>query len=432
MKAAMLREAHAHIAAHGREMGQLNLSDCASRDECLERLRAEAARLDAAAEPGWLLASAVRVSAWANSKDGAKWPTLYELDRACPNRACMVSSFDHHACVANSAAMAAGGFSASSADPEGGRIERDSSGEMTGLLIEAAFGAMRRAVPPLSAAERRRTVKAAADDLASHGFSEVHDLLSEPWLGPALSDLDKSGELAVSVWLYPPLGDVQQVAAGRQQWELPRVRLAGAKIFADGTLNSRTAWMLKPYADPLPGLERGQAMQSPRQLREAISLTDSLGLGLAVHAIGDAAVRAVLDAWEAHLVQSRGHQGTAAHPLRIEHAELIDPADIPRFAQLGVVCSVQPCHLLYDIEALTRGLPHRLDRVLPLRDLIRAGCKPGELLWFGSDTPIVRPHPQDSIQAAVHRRRIDGGPSIAPGQALTEAEAWAAFGLSQE
>lgn len=429
MKPAKFREAHAHIAAHGREMGQLNLSDCTSRDECLERLRAEAARLDAAAEPGWLLASAVRVSAWANAKGGAKWPTLLELDRACPDRPCMVSSFDHHACVANSAAMAAGGFSASSADPEGGRIERDASGEMTGLLIEAAFGAMRRAVPPLSAAQRRRTVKAAADDLASHGFSEVHDLLSEPWLGPVLADLDRAGELPVTVWLYPPLSEARQVHAGRHQWETPRIRLAGAKIFADGTLNSRTAWMLKPYADPLPGLQHGQAMQSHRQLRDAISLTDSLGLGLAVHAIGDAGVRAVLDAWEEHLIQNRGAK---PRPPRIEHAEVIDEVDIPRFAKLGVVCSVQPCHLLYDIEALGRGLPHRLDRVLPLRDLIRAGCRPGELLWFGSDTPIVRPHPDDSIQAAVHRRRAVGGPSIAPEQALTEAEAWAAFGLSQE
>jgi predicted amidohydrolase YtcJ len=429
MKPRRLREAHAHIAAHGREMSQLNLSGFTSRNECLERIAAEVSRLEAARESGWLLASGVRVEAWADSQGGAAWPSLRELDRACPKRPCMISSFDHHACVVNSAAMAAAGFGRASADPEGGRIVRDASGEPTGLLLEAAFGAMRRAVPTPTPDQLRRIVKAAVDDLAGHGFIEVHDLLSEPWLGPILADLDAAGELPVSVWLYPLLKDVGPVAAGRGAWETQRVRLAGAKIFADGTLNSRTAWMLEPYSDPLPGLEHGQPMQTPRQLADAMALTGDLGLGLAVHAIGDAAVRAVLDAW-----QGQPHrEPVGSFPaLRIEHAEIVDEADVPRFAELGVVCSVQPCHLLYDIEALSRGLPHRLDRVLPLRDLIRAGCRTGELMWFGSDTPIVRPHPEDSIQAAVKRKRAGMMTSIAPEQALTESEAWAAFCPSRE
>lgn len=415
-----IREAHAHIAAHGREMSQLNLSDCTSRDQCLQRIAAESARLDAAREPGWLLASGVRTESW--TPGAASWPTIGELDRACPRRPCMTGSFDHHACAVNSSAMAAAGFSRSSPDPDGGRIVRDSRGELTGLLLEAAFGAMRRAVPTPSRDQLKRAVKAAVDDLAAHGFVEVHDLLSEPWLGPVLAELSAAGELPISVWLYPTLKDLAEVAAGRGAWESNQLRLAGAKIFADGTLNSRTAWMLHPYADPLPGLECGQAMQTPQQLRDAIAQTSALGLGLAVHAIGDAAVRAVLDAWEQHAGRARRDPG-----LRIEHAEVIDEADIPRFAALNVVCSVQPCHLLYDIEALTRGLPHRLDRVLPLRDLVRAGCKPGELMWFGSDTPIVRPHPEDSIQAAVRRGRKNELRAIAPVQALSEQEAWAAF-----
>ncbi len=424
-----LREAHAHIAAHGREMSQLNLGGCGSRDECLQLIAAEAARLDAAREHGWLLAVAVRVEAWDKSAGGAAWPTIHELDRACPKRPCMVGSFDHHACVVNSAAMAAAGFNRGSPDPEGGRIVRDAHGEPTGLLLEAAFGKVRSTVPSPSKDQLRRIVKSAAENLASHGFVEVHDLLSEPWLGPVLADLERAGELPVAVWLYPTLKDLAETASHRSAWESPRVRLAGAKIFADGTLNSRTAWMLEPYADPLPGLERGQAMQSPRQLREAMTQTRALGVGLAVHAIGDAAVRAVLDAWQDQPDRPRRD---AIPSLRIEHAEIIDKADIPRFAELGVVCSVQPCHLLYDIEALSRGLLHRLGRVLPLRDLIRAGCRPGELLWFGSDTPIVRPHPQDSIQAAVRRARVNELRTIAPEQALTEQEAWAGFGASRE
>lgn len=423
-----LREAHAHIAQHGREMPQLNLATCASRTECLELIATEAARLDHAREPGWLIANGVRTEAWAGSPDGPTWPTLHELDRACPNRPCMLQSFDHHACVVNSSALAATGFRSDSVDPPNGRIVRDAAGHPTGLLLEAAYGAARRAIPAPTNDQQRRFVRAAADDLVRHGFVEVHDLLSQAWLGPILADLDRAGELPVSVWLYPTLEDIESVAAGAAAWQSPRVRLAGAKVFADGTLNSRTAWMLHPYRDPLPGLPRGQQMLSPQQLVDALALTDRLGIGLAVHAIGDAAVRGVLDARAAHTPSARRSKSFPS--LRIEHAEIIDEVDIPRFAQLDVVCSVQPCHLLYDIEALARGLPHRLDRVLPLRDLIQSGCRPGELLWFGSDTPIVRPDPQDSIQAAVQRRRarMNATESIAPGQAITESQAWAAFG----
>jgi len=184
--------------------------------------------------------------------------------------------------------------------------------------------------------------------------------------------------------------------------------------------------MLEAYADPLPGLDHGQAMCSPGQIEEAIRRVDRLGLHLACHAIGDAAVRAVLDAIESVRPRTPG--------FRIEHAELIDADDVPRFADLGVVCSVQACHLLPDIDVLRRSLGHRLDRVLPLRDLIDAGCGPGQLLWFGSDAPIVRADPGDSIQAAVHRCRPGDGPDgvIAPEQAITIAEAGSAFAIGTE
>jgi hypothetical protein len=228
------------------------------------------------------------------------------------------------------------------------------------------------------------------------------------------------------VWLYPPLEAIDRLAPGAGRWERDTVRLAGAKLFADGTLNARTAWMLHPYADPLPGLPHGQAMVTPAQLDEAIATVRAHTLGLAVHAIGDAAVRAVLDAHQR--APSRGR-----FPHRIEHAELIDERDVDRFARLGIVCSVQPCHLLYDIEALRRGQPDRLDRVLPLKDLIAAGCRPGELLWFGSDSPIVRPDPQDSIDAAIHRTRVRAGPwgefsePIGIPQGINQAQAWQGF-----
>lgn len=204
--------------------------------------------------------------------------------------------------------------------------------------------------------------------------------------------------------------------------------------------------MLEPFADPIPSHPCGTALMSMEQIADAIRVCMRHGLHLAAHAIGDGAVRACLDAAEMvreEVAKGRGGKGAEGDragaqggargggpiALRIEHAELVDEQDVGRFAALGVVASVQPCHLLADIEALRRLLPHRLERVLPLRELIDAGCGPGELMWFGSDTPIVRPDAEDSIQAAMHRRRagMDTSEAIAMGQAIGEGDAWRCF-----
>ena len=182
--------------------------------------------------------------------------------------------------------------------------------------------------------------------------------------------------------------------------------------------------MLEPFRDGLPEHPNGTPMHTPDQLIDAVRRADAMELPLAVHAIGDAAVRATLDAFEQAEPSTPG--------ARIEHCELIDPEDVGRFAELEVVASVQPCHLLADVDALRRYLPHRLDRVLPLRELIDGGCAPGELLRFGSDAPIVRADPHDSILAATERRRegMSVADAIAIDQAITEHEAWACFGPS--
>ena len=179
--------------------------------------------------------------------------------------------------------------------------------------------------------------------------------------------------------------------------------------------------MLEPYERAHPEHPYGMSIMDVAALIETIGQCDELGLPVAAHAIGDGAVRAVLDAIEAVSPVARG--------ARIEHAEIVDEADVPRFAALGVTCSPQPCHLLVDVEALTRYLPHRLNRVLPLRELIDAGCVPGQDLIFGSDVPIVRANPEDSVLAATKRARdgMRASEAIAPGQSITEAEARACF-----
>lgn len=419
-----LREAHAHLPAHGREMSYLPLGECEHRADALERIAAHAAHLDATRQPGWLLASGMRVQAW----DDPRWPTRNELDRLCPARPCLIGSFDHHSAVLNSPALDAVGLRDGDPDPPGGVLGRDRDGRLDGVVLEAAFNLARRAVPDPTPDQWRDILTRAIDDLVSHGFAEVHDLLSPPWLVRTLVDMDRAAPLPVRVRLHIPLDDLAQLPSAPPT--SPRVEIAGVKIFVDGTLNARTAWMLAPYREPLPGQPNGSALMSVDRIEDAIRAARHRGLGLAAHAIGDGAVRAVLDA----AARASVRPGRDAEPaVRIEHAELIDPADVPRFAELGVLASVQPCHVLYDIEVLRRQLPARLDRVLPLRELIAAGAEPGRLLRFGSDTPIVRPHPMDSVAFAVLRRRLPGLPGgppsdpIAPEQAITAEQAWQAF-----
>lgn len=421
-----LREAHAHVPMLGRAMSMLALRGCGSREECLELVRREAARGGVPGAPGaWVLGHGARVESWSEPR----WPSLAELDDATAGRACYLMSFDHHAVLANSAALRAAGVRSDEPDPAGGVFVRDDAGRLTGLLLEAAAWRVWNAAPEPSAGERREHVRAGCRHLAALGFVEAHDLLSPAWLGPELAALADAGELPLRVGLFVPLDEVGAAVESAQVWQRAGVRLLGGKVFADGTLNSRTAWMLSDFRDPVPGKPRGVAMKTVAELTDAVRRTRALGLELAVHAIGDGAVRAVLDA-----VEEAGGAGSAAdgRHVRIEHAEIIDERDVGRFAELGVVASVQPCHLLADVEALVRFVPQRLERVLPLRELIASGLEPGRTLIFGSDVPIVRAEPGDSIRAAVHRRR-EGAPesaAIAPGQAISEAEAWRCFGAS--
>lgn len=405
------RDAHAHLPQIGRAMAMIPLDRVHSPAECLDAI-AHAA--DGLSNPdAWLLARSLRVESWQEPR----YPTARELDAVSDCHPICAWSFDHHAIVANSAALQLAGIDHRTPDPPGGVICRDPQGLPTGLLLEAAAHLVWNAVPVPTPAERRRHLLDALDHMASLGYREVHDLHAPGWLGPLLASLQRENRLTLRVTIFPPLSAFDETLRTRSEWESHAIRLGGFKIFTDGTLNSRTAWMLAPFSDSLPGHPCGKPMMTPDQIDDAIRRADAAGLPIAAHAIGDAAVRAVLDAVQ----RSRPRSTT-----RVEHAEIIDEADVPRFASLGVVASVQPCHLLADVEALLRYLPHRLDRVLPLHELIDSGALPGELLIFGSDAPIVRADPADSILAATRRARPDSRP-IAPAQAITGHECRLAF-----
>ncbi len=404
-----VREAHAHLLWHGQAMDRVDLSACTSAQEALELVAQRRRDRD-----GPIVAGGARPDAW----DPPGWPALAELDQAAGARACTLWCFDTHSAMASSAALSSAGLTADAPDPADGVIGRDGRGGLTGVLSESAVEPLRRIEEEDEHAARRH-VELALGDLADHGFSEVHDLKTQPFVRDILREVHGRGMRLV---LHPLVEDLGEFARTRDEWETDNLRLGGGKIFVDGTLNSRTARMLDDWCDagasPHP---RGVQMMPESDIERAIRTCDGLGVPMAAHAIGDAAVRAVLDAIERVRPETTG--------FRIEHCQFVHPADAPRFAELGVIASVQPCHLLYDIEALHRATPDRLDRVLPLRSLIDAGCTPGASMIFGSDTPVVRPDPGDSLQAAIERRRVDmdATEAIAAQQAISYSEAVACF-----
>jgi len=427
-----LREAHAHLPILGESLTLERLDECRSLAECLERVRATCGKALAMGDSTVRMMGA-RVQAWPE----ARWPSLSELDDASGGSrgsgasvGVVIMSFDHHHAMASSVAMHGAGLRAGERVNERGVVEVDEHGHVTGMLLEdAAFLAWRWA-GELGEAQRLPLIRAAVSKLAELGFSEVHDMLAPAWLGPVLRELDERGELALQVGLYAPFEQIEQAVATRASYESARVVLLGAKLFADGTLTGRTAHMLHRYSEPRVGMSRGQCLIAPLVLDDNILQVEALGLQLAVHAIGDGAVRTVLDCVKRVRV--------SRNRVRIEHAEVVDRLDVARFVELGVTCSVQPCHLLADIEALRRYLPHRLDRVMPLRELLESGLKPGCVgrpgepdagLVFGSDVPIVRADPLDSVIASVLRRRpeMPEEESIAPEQAISAAAAWSCF-----
>jgi predicted amidohydrolase YtcJ len=411
-----LRDAHLHLAEHGENLSAIHLHDCTDLHDCLERIAQSAARADAGA---WIIARGARVEAWPHRR----YPTAHELDDAAGGRPALVASFDFHAAAVSRRALALAGIGPNTPDPPGGIIERDTTGAPTGLLLEHAYKLVLAAMPAPSPAQHLERVRTAQADLLAHGFVEVHDMMSTVRLAETLRTLDDAGELRLAVTLFATPDSFDAVRAWfARTTASPRIRFGGMKLFTDGTLNSRTASMLHPYADPIASHPRGTPLYTDAQVDEFFARAHAERFDVATHAIGDAAVRQMLGTYE-RIPAPRNFR------LRIEHAQFVDEADVPRFARLGVIASPQPCHLLTDIEAILRLTPHRAARAFPIRDLVEAsrsaGLDPRDMVLFGSDTPVVPPTPADNVQAAVHRcRREQGCPVIASEQAIDEALAW--------
>jgi predicted amidohydrolase YtcJ len=420
-----ITDAHLHLAASADALRHVDLSDAATLDEGLARIRAahEAMRPDA-----WLEGHGWDPDRW------GRWPTATDVEAVAPGRRGALWAHDHHALLATRAALAAAGVDRGTPDPAGGVIRRDAAGEPEGVLYEAATRFVTVRIPPPSMADLELAVIAVSLELLSLGVVAAHDpgrLSPDPDLGwsyPAYARLSESGRLPVRV-LASLRDDALEtaLAGGLRSGDVlgadpdGRARIGWQKCFADGSLGSRTAALLadiEPEPDrPLaPERRRGVWATEPDALRDLVERAAAGGIATQIHAIGDAAVRAALD------VLAPTAAGVPFMP-KIEHVQLLDPSDRARFAAAGIAASVQPAHLGTDAAQARMLWAERAERSGYTWASIAAT---GAVLAFGTDAPVEPFDPWPGIALAVRRedpRWPAGTPAYAPAEALSVDQA---------
>ena len=346
------------------------------------------------------------------------FPSHGTLDAAAPDHPVWLTRVDGHAVWLNARALALAGIDRNTADPDGGRILRDEAGEPTGVLIDRAISLAHGALPEATAAEIRADLERGIALVQAAGLTGVHDMGVSPATLEQLQALDAEGRLGLRVHAY--LG-------GRSAFDalgsaaLDRdglLKVIGVKLFADGALGSRGAALLEPYSDE-PG-SSGLLLTEPAQLAADVKAMHDAGFQVAIHAIGDRGNRAALDA----LVAAQGDATDRRH--RVEHAQVLSPEDLPRFAAHGVVASMQPTHATSDMPwAPARLGPERIGGAYAWQSLAGSGAH----LAFGSDAPVEEYAPRFGLYAAMTRQAPDGTPEAgwAPEQRMTAEEAIAGF-----
>ena len=356
-----------------------------------------------------------------------RFPNRSDLDAISASRPIVLERSDGHALVANGAALRLAGVTRATPDPAGGRIERDAAGEPTGMLIDNAMGLIAARLPPLSPALRREALKRAVDLYASLGWTHAVNMSTESADIEALVALAAEGALPIRVDAFMTPEDAGAVLA-RGPYADPTglVRVRGVKLYMDGALGSRGAALLAPYSDrpDTAGLLIAEHDATLAILKQALKVRAQV----AIHAIGDRGNRLALD-WIAEAFASdpaAAAEVRTAAPWRIEHAQIIDPADIPRFASLGVVASMQPSHAIGDLYfAPARLGPDRLAGAYAWKALVDTRA----YVAGGSDAPVEVGDPRIEYYAAVARKDLAGrsGPDWSPEQALPRATALGLF-----
>lgn len=407
-------DAHGHVMGLGFRAMLLDLSATRSLAEAQEAIRAYAA-----ANPGlpWIMGQGWNQEAWGLGR----FPTAADLDAVVPDRPVWLTRVDGHAGWANSRALTAAGVTAATRAPAGGRIET-AGGRPTGLFIDNAMALIDAHRPAPLPRDRDRALALAQETLLAAGITTVADMGTsiEDW--QAYRRAGDTGALRIRIIGYAAGTDQMALIAGSgpTPWLYEdRLRLVGVKLLLDGALGSRGAWLLQPYADA-PG-QRGLALISESALRNRMVRAAMDGFQVAVHAIGDAANRELLGAIDDVAASFPGDRR-----WRIEHAQIVEPTDIARFATHGIVASMQPVHQTSDrLMAEARLGPARLPGAYAWQSIARAGAP----LAFGSDFPVESPDPFAGFAAAITREDANGAPAGGwrPEERVTREQALAAF-----
>ncbi|MHB9031412.1 MAG: amidohydrolase [Anaerolineae bacterium] len=409
-----LTDAHLHLRMYAEGLSRVQAEQPRVED-VLDQVRRRAADLPAGA---WITGYGWNHNVW-----GGQFPTAAMLDAVAPHHPVALSAKSGHAVWVNSAALRLANITTATPDPEGGQIVRSADGAPCGILLENAVRLLQGLVPPTTPENLLPAMRRALAQLARVGLTCVHNMDGADALA-AEQMLLANHELSLRIIQQVPTVNLEHaLALGlRSGFGDDRLRLGAVKMFMDGALGPRTAWMLAPYETEPRTL--GLETTPIAEIREAVQRANSAGLACAVHAIGDRAVREVLDAYEACGV--RGLRN------RIEHVQIIDPADQPRLAQLGIIASMQPIHATSDMEIADRHWGARAAHAYAWRSLLGQGA----VLAFGSDCPVELPDPLRGLHAAITRRRTDGAPGergwypeqrLSPGQALRAFTCGAAY-----
>ena len=424
-------DAHQHLISGGLALDQVNLADQATVDAIQQTVRAWA---DAHPERSW-----VRGRGWLYAPFAAGLPTRQILDAVVLDRPAYLISYDGHTGWANTAALRAAGITRRTANPANGIIVKDRRGEPTGVLKESAMRLMDAVVPQPTREDRAAAVKAAIAEVHRAGITSVQSVGGRPEDLDLLDELRQRGELTVRV--YQALsgsgemkeGDVEALERIRDRFADGPVLKAGAvKLVADGVVETHTAALLEPYTNQPT---KGDPMISADALQRVVALLDRRGWQVMTHAIGDRAIRMTLDAYERAVTENAAPPRGRRH--RVEHIETIDPADVPRFARLNVIASMQPFHSSPPSDAdpwfINLG-DDRATRGWMFGSILRARGP----LAFGSDWPVVTLDPLVGLFTALTRTRLDGTPEggwvpeerltlVQAVDAYTRSAAWASF-----
>ncbi|MBD8625556.1 amidohydrolase [Oxalobacteraceae sp. CFBP 8753] len=414
-----LIDAHGHVFGLGQQLTQLDLFNSTSLAGALKSIGEYAG-----ANPGhpWLRGRGWNQENW---KLG-RFPTAAELDAVVSDRPVWLERVDGHAGWANSRALALAGITKATPDPVGGKIVRDANGEATGVLVDTAQDLLTKVLPPQTEAESRTILDRALSELARVGLTSVHDAgvdVTQDRLYRAYAD---AGKLTTRV--YGMIGgagadfDVLAKNGPLNDYGNGMYALRAVKLYSDGALGSRGAALIKPYSDDAHS--HGLLFFKSGQMDTMMTKAMRRGYQVNVHAIGDAGNKQILDIYRKEVSATK----STAQRHRIEHAQVVQPGDIPRFKSIGIIPSMQPTHATSDKNmAETRVGPERIKGAYAWRTFLHQGSR----IACGSDFPVEAPNPFFGLHAAVTRQDAQGQPVAGwyPNQAMSLKEAFRCFTL---